>query len=686
MSIECGCNARSLATTVACVLAMFVTACGGGSDQTCGDLVCDAGETASGCPEDCGCGNRVLNPGEECDGPDVGGATCMGVTNQGGTLRCNSNCTFDVAACTLASCGNGVAEEGEVCDGNDLKGRTCASIGYGGGTVGCSVDCSFDTEACCSNTCPAAGMTDCIGDSLRECAMTSSGCLAWQVTNCAANGNVCDSATGTATCHCVDRCAAVGDQRCEGATIETCGDVGGCLDWSLATNCGTGGDLCAVAPSGPLCVPDASAEDCSDPYPLSPGDNVVAWTALNADYLTSQPSCETTSMDGPDLVLAYTAPEDGFVSFTLHKPASQRQSVVVSKAECGTVTPELACVSDFSPTSLTTQFPVEMGQKYHVYVRDTTSGSAPLDNPLLVTLDETLCSALSPSVATLSPANSLSIPDLTPVFSANFDYPIDPTQGVITVTGNMGSNFSYDLATGPGEVAILNANKTIQIDTGIVFPLGESVTVSWTGLRDATCTKPIAPPTWTVNLTGPPYSVSTGTTAYADACVGGTVQTITSVDEDVTDPFAAPAGFKFFGQPVTQLVASTNGWLSVDPTTTSAVFSNVAMPNTANPNGVIGAYWDDLDDIAICTKMVGNKLVVQWNGDLFSSSSTLIQFQAILDPTDNSIEYVYGANQQADGSSATIGVEDQAGVYAVQSSFNAAGSVTPSTSKKFTPN
>jgi hypothetical protein len=617
----------------------------------------------------------------------------MGVTNQGGTLRCNSDCTFDVAACTLASCGNGVAEDGEVCDGNDLKGRTCASIGYGGGAVGCSEDCSFDTGACCSNTCPVAGMSDCIGDSLRECVMTSSGCLAWQVTNCAATGNICDGTTGAAVCHCVDRCAAIGDQRCEGATIETCGDVGGCLDWSLATNCGTGGELCAVAPSGPLCVPDASAEDCSDPYPLSAGENVIAWTALNADYLTSQPSCETTSMDGPDLVLAYTAPEDGFVSFTLHKPASQRQSVVVSKATCGMVTPELACVSDFSPTSLTTDFPVEMGQQYHFYIRDTTSGTAPLDNPLLVTLDETLCSTLTPAVATVSPANGLSIPDLSPIFSANFDYPIDPTQGVITVTGTMGSNFSYDLATGPAEIAVLDGNKTIQIDTGIVFPLGEIVTLSWTGLRDATCDKPIAPPTWTVNLTGPPYSTSTGTTTYADACVGGTMQTLIptgttfpAVDEGLTAPITLPAGFKFFGQPASQFIASSNGWLSVDTTLTTSALGNVAMPSTATPNGLIAPYWDDLDEIAICTKTIGTKLVVQFSGNLFSPSTTLVQFQAIFDGADNSIEFVYGPNQQGNGSSSTVGLEDQSGTYAVQSSFNASGSVLPDTAKKFTPN
>ncbi len=677
--------AKSLAR-VACVLSLFLVACGGGREVPCGDRVCDPSETADSCAADCGCGNRIANPGEDCDGPDLGGGTCMDAVNRGGTLRCNADCTFDVTACTLASCGNGVVEEGEACDGTDLAGGTCDSIGYAAGTVGCTMDCAYDVSACCSDACPSAGAAACIGDTLRECVASSSGCLAWKVTDCAANNNICEVSGATATCSCVDRCASVGDTRCEGAAIQTCADVGGCLDWTSTTNCATAGNICAAAPSGPLCVPDVSAENCAEAYPLSPGDNVVAWTALDADYLTSQPSCNTTTLEGPDLVLSYTAPEDGFVRFTMHKPASQRQIFVVSSAACGMVTPEVACMSDFSPTTLASDFGVEMGVTYYVYVRDTNSGTAPLDNPLIVTLDETRCSQLTPAVTSLSPGNGLSIPDLTPIFTANFDYPIDSTQGVITLTGTMGTNLTYDLSMAPPEVAIINDGKTLQIDPGIVFPMGETVTVSWTGLFDSTCAQPITAPTWTVALTGPPYSITTGTTAYADACVGGTTQTLNgTVDEGRTDPINLPAGFEFFGQPATQVVASTNGWVSVDINVSSADFSNDPMPNTATPNGLIAPYWDDLDDMVICTKMVGNQLVVQWTGDLFSNNATLVQFQAIIDPS-GSIEFVYGPNQQADGASATVGVEDQSGTYAVQASANTAGTVTPNSSKLLTPN
>jgi hypothetical protein len=289
-------------------------------------------------------------------------------------------------------------------------------------------------------------------------------------------------------------------------------------------------------------------------------------------------------------------------------------------------------------------------------------------------------------VTSVSPGNTLTIPDSTPVLRANFDLPIDPTQGVITLTGDMGTSLSFDLSTAPGAIATINGNKTLVLDPGVVFPVGETVTVTWTGMFDATCGKPIAPPTWHFKLGGPPYTITAGTTAYVDACVGGTTQTINgSTDEGVTNVITVPPGFMFFGQPTTQLIASTNGWLSTNTSLTTGIYSNVAIPASSEPNGMIASYWNDLNVSAICTKTIGSKLVVQWTGTLFSSTTT-IQFQTILDATDSSMEFVYGPNQADSGASATVGVEDQAGQYGVQYEFNTAGTVTPNTSLKVTPN
>lgn len=50
------------------------------------------------------CGNTVLDPGEQCDGADLGGATCdsIGGGFTGGALHCSSACAFDTTACTSA--------------------------------------------------------------------------------------------------------------------------------------------------------------------------------------------------------------------------------------------------------------------------------------------------------------------------------------------------------------------------------------------------------------------------------------------------------------------------------------------------------------------------------------------------------------------------------------------------------
>src|SRR5688572_29928091 len=102
------------------------------------------------------------------------------------------------------------------------------------------------------------------------------GCLAWEVTDCTQTNEVCETSGNGAACVCVDRCAS-GAERCEGATVESCElQPDGCLDWQLATDCGAMGQLCAEAMNGPICAPTATAEDCSDPYPLVGGDNVVA--------------------------------------------------------------------------------------------------------------------------------------------------------------------------------------------------------------------------------------------------------------------------------------------------------------------------------------------------------------------------------------------------------------------------
>jgi hypothetical protein len=104
-----------------------------------GQLACDAtcGLDTSGCAV---CGDGEVGPGEQCDD---------GLDN--GTYgHCSSDCSGPAA-----HCGDGIVNGPEECDGADLGTATCSSRGAGRGTLSCTSTCTID-EAACSRA-PEAG-------------------------------------------------------------------------------------------------------------------------------------------------------------------------------------------------------------------------------------------------------------------------------------------------------------------------------------------------------------------------------------------------------------------------------------------------------------------------------------------------------------------------------------------------
>ena len=53
------------------------------------------------------CGNNIKETGEQCDGVDLGGATCQGLGYSGGSLSCTAACDFNTSSCTSGGSGGG---------------------------------------------------------------------------------------------------------------------------------------------------------------------------------------------------------------------------------------------------------------------------------------------------------------------------------------------------------------------------------------------------------------------------------------------------------------------------------------------------------------------------------------------------------------------------------------------------
>ncbi|PKN38075.1 MAG: hypothetical protein CVU63_16060, partial [Deltaproteobacteria bacterium HGW-Deltaproteobacteria-20] len=103
---------------------------------------------------DCGtasCGDGMIqeDENEQCDGSDLDGQSCQSLEYERGSLSCTAGCRFDVTDCVgSGSCGDFVIQVPEQCDGNELAGQTCQGLGYYSGTLGCGANCQFELGSC----------------------------------------------------------------------------------------------------------------------------------------------------------------------------------------------------------------------------------------------------------------------------------------------------------------------------------------------------------------------------------------------------------------------------------------------------------------------------------------------------------------------------------------------------------
>lgn len=183
-----------------------------------------------------------------------------------------------------------------------------------------------------------------------------------------------------------------------------------------------------------------------------------------------------------------------------------------------------------------------------------------------------------------------------------------------------------------------------------------------------------------------PFTITSGTLAFDDACVGGT--TVATGQDDEYHAITLPFAFSVYGgAPTTDAVIAANGFLKLgagNPTCSFGCFSNTAIPTALDPVNFIAPHWDDLANITLCTEhdAGAGTFTVQWVGTIYNSS-TAVAFQTVLHD-GGVIDLIWGAGHQTTGSTASIGVENLSGLFGQQIGFNQAV-IAAGTSRTLTP-
>ncbi len=189
---------------------------------------------------------------------------------------------------------------------------------------------------------------------------------------------------------------------------------------------------------------------------------------------------------------------------------------------------------------------------------------------------------------------------------------------------------------------------------------------------------PATPPPQYTLTNNAPFTQATLTAAASNGPTGDDAQLTANIGFT----------FPFFGFSYTQMVISTNGYLTI-PGQNGTVSSNASIPSSGLPNGIIAGGWDDYNVTGagnIKYQTLGTApnrvFVVAYNNvAIYSIPTQTTTFQIMLHEDGHITNSIIGGNYN--GNSATRGIEAPNGTEGVLASFNLASSMVGGTTHTY---
>lgn len=266
-----------------------------------------------------------------------------------------------------------------------------------------------------------------------------------------------------------------------------------------------------------------------------------------------------------------------------------------------------------------------------------------------------------------------------------------PTTASLSWTDGATDETAYQVERAPlaggvcgtyAQVATLPANSTAYSAGGLTAATGYCFRVragngfgggSFSAYSEEAQVTTAAPP--------PPFVCSGTAYAWIDATAGGTSYALT---DDSSATVTLPFAFSLYGVPFTTASISSNGFLRLGSGVATA-FTNAGIPNAADPNNMIAAWWDDLNPAlggSVWSRTVGTapnrQFVASWNGvPHVAAATTGVSFQIVLDEATGDVTMQYldtrtGSTVSDRGVGATTGIEGGNGTDGTQVSLNLA--------------